>query len=91
MGAHVHGRLRADSGMALDEKTPLHRAEQALAREGKRLFKLLGHDIDGLHTNIGLERTTNRLYGPCANVWSVCFERALVVLVVGRGAIFCAQ
>lgn len=42
--------------MALDEKTPLHRAEAALSREGQRLFGLLGHEIEGLHTNIGLEQ-----------------------------------
>ena len=29
------------AGEALDEKTPLHRAEQALSREGSRLFKQL--------------------------------------------------
>ena len=44
------------AGDALDEKTPLHRAEQALSREGSRLFKLLGHPIGGLYTNIGLEQ-----------------------------------
>jgi len=44
------------AGEALDEKTPLHRAEQALSREGVRLFKLLGHSIGGLYTNIGLEQ-----------------------------------
>ena len=44
------------AGEALDEKTPLHRAEQALSREGSRLFKLLGHPIGGLYTNIGLEQ-----------------------------------
>jgi len=43
-------------GAALDEKTPLHRAEQALSREGTRLFELLGHKIGGMYTNIGLEQ-----------------------------------
>jgi glutamine synthetase len=43
-------------GKALDEKTPLLRAENALSVQGKRLFKLLGHEIDGLTTNIGLEQ-----------------------------------
>jgi len=44
------------AGEALDEKTPLHRAEQALSEQGTRLFKLLGHTIGGLYTNIGLEQ-----------------------------------
>eukprot|EP00240_Pyramimonas_obovata_P002525 CAMPEP_0118958484 /NCGR_PEP_ID=MMETSP1169-20130426/62644_1 /TAXON_ID=36882 /ORGANISM="Pyramimonas obovata, Strain CCMP722" /LENGTH=736 /DNA_ID=CAMNT_0006906601 /DNA_START=46 /DNA_END=2256 /DNA_ORIENTATION=- len=43
-------------GKSLDEKVPLLRAEQALSREGARLFKLLGHEIEGLFTNIGLEQ-----------------------------------
>jgi len=46
----------AYTGLALDEKTPLHRAEFALSREGARLFGLLGHPIAGLKTNIGLEQ-----------------------------------
>lgn len=48
--------LVAYTGKALDEKTPLHRAEGALSSQGARLFKLLGHDITGLITNIGLEQ-----------------------------------
>jgi glutamine synthetase len=48
--------LVAYTGLALDEKTPLHRAEFALSREGKRLFGLLGHPIAGLKTHIGLEQ-----------------------------------
>ncbi|KAK3234346.1 hypothetical protein CYMTET_55392 [Cymbomonas tetramitiformis] len=46
----------AYTGKALDEKIPLLRAEQAMSREGTRLFKALGHSIDGLLTNIGLEQ-----------------------------------
>eukprot|EP00959_Pyramimonas_sp_CCMP1952_P473705 9502192-Pyramimonas_sp.AAC.1 len=43
-------------GKSLDEKVPLLRAETALSREGARLFKLLGHEIEGMFTNIGLEQ-----------------------------------
>lgn len=46
----------AYTGMALDEKTPLHRAENAMSTQGARLFKLLGHNIEGMLTNIGLEQ-----------------------------------
>lgn len=44
------------NGDALDEKIPLHRAEEALAREGRRLFKHLKHPVKGLKTQIGLEQ-----------------------------------
>jgi glutamine synthetase len=43
-------------GHALDEKTPLLRAQDALSREGTRLLKLLGWNVKGLQTNIGLEQ-----------------------------------
>jgi glutamine synthetase len=43
-------------GKALDEKTPLKRSVQALSRSGRRLFKALGVDIDGMVVNIGLEQ-----------------------------------
>jgi glutamine synthetase len=43
-------------GHALDEKTPLLRAQDALSREGTRLLKLLGYNVQGLQTNIGLEQ-----------------------------------
>ncbi|KAJ1384437.1 glutamine synthetase type III N terminal-domain-containing protein, partial [Ochromonadaceae sp. CCMP2298] len=43
-------------GHALDEKTPLLRASDALSREGARLFNLLGYKIKSLQTNIGLEQ-----------------------------------
>ena len=46
----------AYTGLALDEKTPLHRAEGAMSAQGARLFKLLGHNIAGMLTNIGLEQ-----------------------------------
>lgn len=46
----------AYTGKALDEKVPLLRAEQAMSRQGTRLFKALGHSIDGMLTNIGLEQ-----------------------------------
>ena len=43
-------------GMALDEKTPLLRANEAMSNHGKRLLKLLGLDCSGLKANIGLEQ-----------------------------------
>lgn len=43
-------------GHALDEKTPLLRASDALSREGVRLLKLLGYKVNSLQTNIGLEQ-----------------------------------
>ncbi len=44
-------------GAALDEKTPLLRANAAIDREGSRLFSLLGLDCSkGIQTNIGLEQ-----------------------------------
>ena len=44
-------------GAALDEKTPLLRANAALDTEGSRLFKQLGLDSSsGVQTNIGLEQ-----------------------------------
>jgi glutamine synthetase len=44
-------------GAALDEKTPLLRANAVLDREGSRLFKQLGLDASsGVQTNIGLEQ-----------------------------------
>jgi glutamine synthetase len=44
-------------GAALDEKTPLLRANAALDNEGSRLFKQLGIDASsGVQTNIGLEQ-----------------------------------
>lgn len=44
-------------GHALDEKTPLLRASDALSREGARLLKNLGmKNVKGVHANIGLEQ-----------------------------------
>ena len=43
-------------GMALDEKTPLLRANDALSSNGKRLLKCLGLECSGLKANIGLEQ-----------------------------------
>ena len=43
-------------GAALDEKTPLLRANEALSSQGTRLLKLLGYDVDSLQANIGLEQ-----------------------------------
>jgi hypothetical protein len=43
-------------GHALDEKTPLLRASQKMSKEGTRLLKALGYDVDGIQANIGLEQ-----------------------------------
>lgn len=43
-------------GKALDEKTPLHRAHQAMSKEGARLLKLMGMEVAGMVNNIGLEQ-----------------------------------
>mmetsp|Transcript_6577 Transcript_6577/g.11462 ORF Transcript_6577/g.11462 Transcript_6577/m.11462 type:complete len:713 (-) Transcript_6577:150-2288(-) len=44
-------------GAALDEKTPLLRANNALNKHGSRLLSALGLDVSsGLRTNIGLEQ-----------------------------------
>ena len=44
------------AGKALDEKTPLHRAHQAMSKQGARLFKHLGFEVTGMVNNIGLEQ-----------------------------------
>lgn len=46
----------AYTGQALDEKTPLLRSVDALSREGTRLLKLLGYNVNSLVSNIGLEQ-----------------------------------
>jgi glutamine synthetase len=43
-------------GMALDEKTPLLRANDAMSNQGKRLLEHLGLKCSGLKANIGLEQ-----------------------------------
>jgi glutamine synthetase len=43
-------------GMALDEKTPLLRANDAISNQGKRLLEHLGLKCSGLKANIGLEQ-----------------------------------
>ena len=44
-------------GHALDEKTPLLRASDAMSREGARLLNLLGYKgVKGVNANIGLEQ-----------------------------------
>jgi glutamine synthetase len=43
-------------GHALDEKTPLLRSSEAMSREGTRLLKMLGYNVKGIHSNIGLEQ-----------------------------------
>ncbi|KAJ1474650.1 glutamine synthetase III [Baffinella frigidus] len=44
------------NGHALDEKTPLLRAEEALSTECARLLKSMGHTTAGVQQNIGLEQ-----------------------------------
>ena len=43
-------------GHALDQKTPLLRATDALSREGVRLLGHLGYKVSGVTVNIGLEQ-----------------------------------
>jgi len=43
-------------GAALDEKTPLLRANEALSKEGSRLLKHIGISTDKIIANIGLEQ-----------------------------------
>ncbi|KAJ1488399.1 glutamine synthetase III [Baffinella frigidus] len=44
------------NGHALDEKTPLLRAEEAMSRECSRLLKTMGHTTAGCKQMIGLEQ-----------------------------------
>jgi glutamine synthetase len=43
-------------GHAIDEKTPLLRSAEALNREGARLLSLLGYQVSGLSSHIGLQQ-----------------------------------
>jgi glutamine synthetase len=43
-------------GKAIDEKTPLLRSCDALDMQGTRLLKLLGYEVPGIQSNIGLEQ-----------------------------------
>ncbi len=52
----IPAALVAYTGHSLDEKTPLLRSLDALSREGARLLKLLGYNVNRLVTNIGLEQ-----------------------------------
>jgi glutamine synthetase len=52
----IPASLCSFDGHALDEKTPLHRASDALSREGVRLLKHLGVETSGIRANIGLEQ-----------------------------------
>jgi len=52
----IPAALASYYGHALDEKTPLLRSNDALSREGSRLLKLLGFEVEGLQSNIGLEQ-----------------------------------
>jgi glutamine synthetase len=53
---YVPAAFVAYTGQSLDEKIPLHRACGAISREGAKLFKLLGYEINGMTVNIGLEQ-----------------------------------
>jgi glutamine synthetase len=44
------------NGAALDEKTPLLRASDALSTQGVRLLGLLGYHVQKIQANIGLEQ-----------------------------------
>lgn len=44
------------TGYALDEKTPLHRSGDALAKTGARLLDLMGYKIKSLDCMVGLEQ-----------------------------------
>ena len=52
----IPAALASYHGHALDEKTPLLRASDALSSEGARLLGLLGYKVDGINANIGLEQ-----------------------------------
>jgi len=52
----IPAALASYHGHALDQKTPLLRASDAMSREGKRLLGHLGYKVDGIHANIGLEQ-----------------------------------
>lgn len=56
---HIPSIFVSYYGMALDEKTPLLRANEAMSKSGSRLLKHLGYDSaasGGLKANIGLEQ-----------------------------------
>mmetsp|Transcript_34832 Transcript_34832/g.75694 ORF Transcript_34832/g.75694 Transcript_34832/m.75694 type:complete len:722 (-) Transcript_34832:66-2231(-) len=53
---YVPAAFVAYTGKALDEKIPLHRACEALSREGAKLFKLCGYEIKSMTVNVGLEQ-----------------------------------
>ena len=72
-------------GMALDEKTPLLRANDALSNNGKRLLKCLGLECSGLKANIGLEqeivssKKTQKIQNIFVNIFVVVVEVWFVV------------
>ena len=53
---HVPACFVSYYGHALDEKTMLHRSNQALSREGTRLLGHLGLNVDAVSASIGLEQ-----------------------------------
>lgn len=52
----IPAALTSFNGHALDEKTPLLRASDALSREGVRLLNNLGYKCEGVEAMIGLEQ-----------------------------------
>lgn len=52
----IPAALTSFNGHALDEKTPLLRASDALSKEGVRLLGHLGYKVDSINANIGLEQ-----------------------------------
>jgi glutamine synthetase len=69
-------------GMALDEKTPLLRANDALSSQGKRLLEHLGLKSSGLKANIGLEQELVSHFKPLKNhqSWISCIYPLVLLL-----------
>ena len=53
---YIPSTLVSYYGHAIDEKTPLLRSCDALDDQGTRLLKLLGYEVEGVQSNIGLEQ-----------------------------------
>jgi len=52
----IPGGFTTWTGHAIDEKIPAMRSVEALNKQGTRLLKLLGYEVPGIQTNIGLEQ-----------------------------------
>ena len=66
-------------GHALDEKTPLLRASDALSKEGSRLCKLLGYDTEAVTANIGLEQEIFLIPRDVSNMMGIVFIHSLQI------------